>query len=81
MSFPVEYISFLIFGSRPHYICLCELSKHFFFFFFSAAYGTSSAFKECLSQTMQTTGTKQIQQDNCNQAASADSVVWDFRAH
>lgn len=40
----------------------------------------NTAFKERLSQSPQTTGTKQMQQDNCNQAAGADSVVWDFRA-
>lgn len=45
---------------------------------FPAPYKVSSDFKDCLSQGMQTTGTKQIQQDNCNQAASGDSVLWDF---
>ncbi len=49
---------------------LCDLSKCFF-----AACEMSFAFKVCLSRNMQTRGTKQTEQDNCNQAASAFSVV------
>lgn len=68
-------ILFYTFGSRHHEIFFVIVTKCF-----SPLNETSLAFKYNLSQSMQTTGNKQFQQDNCIQAACVDSVVLDFRA-